>query len=103
MKTFSQYIFENQENKYKKIFSKIFQLTFDDYIVVPSAPAQEFAKHWGVEMPTDIGQIILARPSDKWRGSFTIKKIDSKNYEIKHNNDCTDETRRKGYIFKPFG
>lgn len=34
---------------------------------------------------------------------MTIKKIDNKTYEVKHHNDCTDETRRLGYVFKPFG
>jgi beta-glucosidase/6-phospho-beta-glucosidase/beta-galactosidase len=103
MKTFSQYICENKENKYKKIFSKIYTLTFDEHMIINSAAAKAFAAHRKVEIPSQIGQIIVLSPASPWRGTLTMKKIDSKNYEIKHNNDCTDETQRKGYIFKPFG
>lgn len=96
MKSFITWIAENKTDD-------LFRLGFEESKVVGRAIAKRFAAHWQVELPEDIGQTVMCRPADEYRGSMTITKVSDLAWEVKHLNDATEPSRRKGYVFRPFG
>ena len=99
---FSEFIAESAN-------SELYLLGFGQSQIVGTAVANRFLKQWqsrqpesNIQLPTEIGQPVVCRPPDQYRGTITVTKLDKNRYEVKHHNDATDETKRLGYKPPPF-
>jgi len=89
MKTFAEFVIMEDGKT-----AQLFRMCFNQTEIVSKNIANRFAKHWGMSLPTEIGQFVICRQADTHRGSMTITKVSETDYEVKHNNDATDLNQR---------
>lgn len=89
---FAKYLEENSFETSQ--LSKVWEMTFGSELKLSPGNAAKLCRHFNKELPKTIGEPLIIRPADAYRGSLIVTKLGGKMYLVQLLNDATDFNNR---------